>query len=70
MPCMGPSKPTDEEVDRVFASVVESLRNEHKLLTTPESSLLPPMQSHREQALSRLREAIAEVMWQEACESF
>jgi len=70
MPCMGPNKPSDAEVEEALASVIETLRDKHGLLTRPEDKLPTPMLTHRRRAVSLLKAAVSEVLWQEACESF
>jgi len=71
MACMGPSKPSKKEVNKVYKSVLDHLEKEHDVRFRPEKEIIfPIMRAKRRDTLDALKKAIAEVLWQEACENF
>jgi len=70
MPCMGPAPPTDAQVNDVFEEVLELLQTKHKMLMRPNEDMVKGLRENRAKVLEQLREAIAEVMWQENMETF
>lgn len=70
MPCMCPSRNPERE-EAIFLDVLEYLREKHGLLNTPrELIVFPKMQESRDSAIAKLREAVAEIVFQDACEGF
>ena len=70
MPCTGPTKPTDAEVDKVLQRVLQVLKDDFAILSIPEKKLIGGFATHRRKAIAKLKKGIAEVMWQDECENF
>jgi len=68
--CMRPKKPTEQEVDKALDIAIETRQKQLHILTQPEPKLVKPMCLSRKKALFKLRRAIGEVLWQDACEKF
>lgn len=70
MTCMGPERNPERE-EAIFLDVLEYLREKHGLLNTPrELIVFPKMQESRDAVIQELREAVAEVDFQDSCEGF
>lgn len=83
MPCMGAEQPTPEEVDRVLAATLEFLKTQYGVFVMPE---IKPVgddefakitaeyhqwrRKGREEAIAKLKDAIAEVLFQRNCEEW
>lgn len=67
MPCMGPSEPTENHVDKVTQEVVQFLREKYCIL---DDSGIGGLEKSREKTLLKLREAISDVLFQDSCEKF
>jgi len=67
--CMGPQRPNEQEINAMTALVVNLLRNKG-YLRTPVSELYQPMKEGRDTAILNLRNAIEDIVWQDACECF
>jgi len=68
--CMGPSMPSKKEVDDALDMTIELLQKQLNILNCPENKLVEPMRLARKKALFKLRQAIGEILWQDACEIF
>jgi len=70
MPCMGPSKPTPQEIDNVTKNVLYLLQQDFNVFVGENDSPFPGIRSGRDNAIKQLKDAIAEILWQDRCEVF
>lgn len=69
MACMGPSMPSDGEINELFGKILLVITRE-KLLLTPYGDLPTYFPKARRKAYAKLRDAIKEILVQDACENF
>jgi hypothetical protein len=68
MACMGPYK--DEKGGEELYEAFVSAMTERRLLTSPAEHVVKPIWECRQKLLAQLKELAAELVYQEACESF
>jgi hypothetical protein len=66
MPCGGPSLPTPSEIDAITDRVLAVLKEEFFIFQCEPGYFI----ESRTKAVDSLKEAIKEVLWQDACEGF
>lgn len=66
---MGPENPTKTEIDAAYNRIMEVLVKEFGVFNYGEPSW-PGMRESRKKVQEELRNAIREVLYQEACESW
>ncbi len=69
MPCMGPEQPNDNDVNELWGKFM-LLITKNGLLKTPNEELSLPMLKSRTNAKYKLRYAVKDLLWQDACENF
>jgi hypothetical protein len=67
MPCMGPSKPSPEQIAEVTNAVLVFINEKYRIWGWPSTVFAIQL---REQVSLQLHAAIYEILGQEACESF
>lgn len=72
--CMGPSNPTAKQVNE-FYNMFLGIFVANKVLDDPpanakSSGNMSKMQEHRAEVLSKFKESIKEILFQDACEKF
>lgn len=78
MPCMGPSGPTEEEVNQATDAVLELLKDKFEVWDIDLNNLDQGFSGwynnihskNRNKAIAQLRAAVYEILWQDACEKF
>lgn len=70
MACMGPENPTKTEIDAAYNRVMEVLAKEFDVFTHGDPTWPGMMLRAREKVKEELRNAVREILYQEACESF
>lgn len=70
MPCMGPTMPGEEEIDTVTTEVLNFLKEKYAVFTMPEDFIGKSFLDVRNKTISQLKEAIKQILIQEACEIF
>jgi len=69
MPCSGPSKPTEKQVDAVYEDVKKYIQEKHNILNC-EECLFPHWRDSRAEAFMKLRAAVEELLTLEIYESW
>lgn len=68
MPCMGPGR-NESGAERLFTAILETIHKEG-FLNMPEDELVYSMLCYRKAWLGVLETVVAEVVYQDACETF
>lgn len=70
MPCQGATQSTPEEIDLATDAVLLLLKNEFRVFDMEPLYPLPGFKRGREESKAKLRDAIADLLFQRNCEEF
>lgn len=69
MACMGPTY-DQERYDEIAEEVLDYIKEKYKVLNRHKEALPRPLSRSREMAEYKLKDAVADLIWQHDCESF
>ena len=67
---MGPSQPTDKEINKVRKRLMQVLRDEFDIFNSEPLINTKNFMKYRKQAIKGLKPAIKDILWQQNCEDF